>query len=269
MTDPIEIAIAVQQAYGAALRPDVGYLIVDRTRLILWMDSTCCDILSTTPADAAGNSLMRLLPDDMKPRHDRLVDGVFEGFDRAIATQQPVTGLRSMRKVGPDGTTPPAKAFDWKGKPIELFIDFAPLVINGKLYAVAFLFLSSKIAEPLKVGELNDEIRKGSEILIQNSQIRILGDLATVADRVGNIIERQYTGLFGFYVKQVFGDSRIGRIASWLFSGLSWIALASALAAFILTGARIIFAKPSYTNITAPLSQPTLEPPSPDSNQKP
>lgn len=261
------IAIAVQKAYSAALdQPGIGYLVLDETGIIVWMDNTCADLLHTTATDACGNTLMRLLPEETKPRHNRLVAGVFEGFRRAIANKDGTAGRQSMRKPGPDGKTPPVKAFDWKGSPIELLIEFAPVIVSDILYAVAFVELESEMGG--SIVQAGPEIRQASEIVIQNSQVRILSDLGTVMDKVGGVVGKQYNGVFGFYVKNVFGDSRPGRIFSWLFAALSWAAITSTLLGGILWGASIIFAKPTYQNLQIPIGEP-LEPPTPNRNNQP
>ncbi|MGL5060759.1 MAG: hypothetical protein ACRC62_12350 [Microcoleus sp.] len=202
--DNLDIAIAARRSYSDALnQPGVGHLIINELGLILWMDQICCDLFQVEIARIENNSLNRFLPESMQgAMHDRLVAGVFSGFKEAIKSGNPMIGLQSMGKTK-DGESRTIKAYNALRQPIEFTLEFAPLTVGDNLYAIALI----AVGEAYSVGILKESVSAGADLVIKNSRVQIVAD-------AGQVVGTQFSGVFGFFVNQIFGKSRGGRIAS-------------------------------------------------------
>jgi hypothetical protein len=202
--DNLDIAIAARRSYSDALnQPGIGHLIINELGLIIWMDQICCDLFQTDIAKIENNSLNRFLPESMQgSMHDRLIQGAFNGFKTAIESGNPVVGLQAMGKTK-DGQARTIKAYNASRQPIEFTLEFAPLTVGDNLYAIAFI----AVGEEYSVGILKESVSAGADLVIKNSRVQIVAD-------AGQVVGTQFSGVFGFFVNQIFGKSRGGRIAS-------------------------------------------------------
>jgi hypothetical protein len=257
--EAIDIAMEVRKAYPTPLRQEgIAHLVINEDGLIVWFDVVCTRIFGYTANEIIGNTINLFLPENMQGAiHDRLVAGVFQGFKEALKTNNAAIGLKSMGR-SENGQARSVKGYAQGHRPIEFKLEFGPLVHQGQLYAVAFI----QSPEATEDVNLSQSVRGEADLVIRNARLQIV-DVAT--DMAG----KKFTGVFGFYVNQVFGQSRLGRIVSgfatiFTFGGIFGLA-------FLLWDSRF-GTKPSYQqyNIGEPTGvegQPIQE--SPPSNRKP
>lgn len=134
--------------------------------------------------------------------HDILVDSVFEKFDLAIQNEEAIS-LQSMG-VDQEGKPRIVKGTDFNGDPIEISIQFGPILNEKDLYIVAFVTEAEEVSTELVI-----KAKEEGAIVIKNARVNMaLG----VADAVGD----RFSGGFNFLTKNVFGSSRAGRIISFI-----------------------------------------------------
>lgn len=249
-----KIKDALENYYSPALQiPGIAVLVLSDKKKIMSLNLAAVQLFDLdSEAVALEERLDIFLPEYMRGKaHDNMVDGAFAGFRLAIERKSADLAMRAMSSRV-DGEPREVDALTFGRSPLKIRIKLAPLPVEGVLYIAAFIQNAGGSAP------FEDVVTEGSSVVITNGRLLLVSE-------AGSVVGRQFTGIFGFFVNQVFGASRLGRISSAITTFLTLGSLVyAALWAFDSKfGTKpTIFNLPISGNETAPPSGGNQEPPS-------
>lgn len=201
----------IEAGYPKTLKHADGCFVLGRDRKLKRFDIGAARIFKVLERDILGETLQIFLPESMPiTRHDTLIDGTFSKFEDAIAENRSL----KPQSMGTDSDGAPrvVTGRTFNGDPMSFSLQFAPLLDEGTLYVAGFL--TSKENATLLVTSTQEE----SKVVIQDAKVNFAFD---VVDAVGD----RFDGGFKFLVKNVYGESRLGRIAAFANVTVFWGAL--------------------------------------------
>lgn len=180
--DLIDIALAVNNAYPSAPQDGTGYLVLNDRGVVVWADLACSRLFCPGGQSLVGNTMDVFLPGGM---YDLLIQSTFKKF------------RDDMGSAWKKGNPRTIQGYDFQYQPIEFILDLAPLTVCADLFAVA-LITPLRSCPPLQ---------RSTDLVIKNDRLQIVFDF-------GSVIGRMFLGVFDFFINQIFGKSRTGRISS-------------------------------------------------------
>lgn len=197
-----EIISAIENSYRDYYRFD-GHIVINKLGTIQFSDFGARNIFKSDELE--GSNIFHLLPDYIKERHPRLVEGEFARLHEAL-TQSDDKDAYQGRIMGAAPTERTARlfpAFTVGKEQIQIGIEFQPLIVSkDKIYMVAFLTAGAPI--PHTISQSAQAVA-----VVENARLA-LG--FQVADQAGNRFHRAHVWL----IKNVYRGIPGARILALL-----------------------------------------------------